>query len=102
VSRSRASLFETSHLYSTRDAAGDGLVLVPSRQAVADLAERHGFNTVALALNATDYTGMSDYRRERRCAFICSRGPEIAGLPAEQRPNFVPWWVRDPRALTGS
>jgi len=100
VSRSRASLFETGHLYDTRDAAGDGLVLIPSRQAVADLAARHGFATVALAANITDHAGMSDYRRERRCAFICARGVDTAGLPVERRPSLVPWWVRDPRALT--
>ncbi len=99
VSRSRASLFETTRLYDTRGTTGDGLVLLPSRQAVADLAERHGFNTIALAHNATDFAGMSDYRRERRCAFICSLGFETGGVPAEQRPTLVPWWLRDPGAL---
>jgi SAM-dependent methyltransferase len=101
VSRSRASLFELTRLYETGATTGDGLVLLPSRQAVADLAERHGFTTVALAPNVTDYAGMSDYRRERRCAFICSRGVELAGVPAERRPALVPWWVRDPGALIG-
>jgi SAM-dependent methyltransferase len=102
VSRSRESLFELSRLYNTRDVAGDGLVLVPSRQAVLDLAERHGFTAVALAQDVGDYAGMSDYRRERRCAFICSRGADLAGLPVEKRPTLLPWWARDPRALTGS
>jgi tRNA (mo5U34)-methyltransferase len=100
VSRARASLFEVSRLYSTRDVAGDGLVLIPSRQAVIDLARRVGFEAVALALNATDLAGMSDYRRERRCAFICSQRA-LSGLPAERRGRFIPWWVRDPRALAG-
>ncbi|HEX3434321.1 MAG TPA: methyltransferase domain-containing protein [Solirubrobacteraceae bacterium] len=99
VSRSRASLFETTRLYSPGPGAGDGLVLLPSRQAVADLAERHQFATVALAQNTTDQAGMSDYRRERRCAFICSRGFEAVDLPAEQRPKLLPWWLRDPAAL---
>lgn len=101
VSRARSSLFEVSRLYSTRDVAGDGLVLIPSRAAVADLARRYGFDTVALALNITDFDGMDDYRRERRCAFICSRGLDLAGLPAEKRGRLLPWWLRDPRALTG-
>jgi SAM-dependent methyltransferase len=99
VSRSRASLFETTYLYSPSASTGDGLVLLPSRQAVADLAERHGFGTVALAQNSTDHAGMSDYRRERRCAFICSRNIAAVDLPAELRPKLVPWWVRDPGAL---
>ena len=99
VSRSRASLFETTRLYAPGTPSGDGLVLLPSRQAVADLAARHGFTTVALAQNTTDRAGMSDYRRERRCAFICSRDTKLADLPAEQRPRMVPWWVRDPAAL---
>jgi tRNA (mo5U34)-methyltransferase len=99
VSRARSSLFEVSKLYDPRDAAGDGLVLVPSRSAVADLASRHGLDTVALALNATDDLGMDDYRRERRCAFICSAVYDLSLLPAEKRPSRLPWWVRDPRAL---
>ena len=101
VSRARASVFEVSHLYDPRDAAGDGLVLVPSRSAVADLASRHGLDTVALALNVSDYLGMEDYRRERRCAFICSGVHDLSALPAERRPSLLPWWVRDPRALAG-
>ncbi len=100
VSRARSSLFETTRLYDSRDVVGDGLVLVPSRQAVADLAGRHDFDTVALAPNWTDTLGMSDYRRERRCAFICSRGEDLRALPVERRPRIVPWWVRDPSALT--
>ncbi len=102
VSRARTSLFETTRLYDARDIAGDGLVLIPSRRAVADLAARHGYVCVALAPNWSDLLGMSDYRRERRCAFICARErDELAGLPVERRPRVVPWWLRDPRALTG-
>jgi SAM-dependent methyltransferase len=101
VSRARSSLFELSHLYRTRDVSGDGMVLIPSRSAVADLARRHGFQTVTLALNVTDFAGMDDYRRERRRAFICSRSLDLAGLPAEQASSPIPWWLRDPRALVG-
>jgi 2-polyprenyl-3-methyl-5-hydroxy-6-metoxy-1,4-benzoquinol methylase len=100
VSRARTSLFEVSRLYSARDVTGDGTVLIPSRQAVIDLAGRVGYDAVALASNVTDFTGMSDYRRERRCAFVCSRQP-LSGLPVERRPRLIPWWARDPRALSG-
>jgi tRNA (mo5U34)-methyltransferase len=102
VSRAHSSLFELTRLYSTRDVLGDGLALTPSRQAVADLANRHGYQTVALALEMTDPAGMSDYRRERRCAFICSSRRSLSDLPVERRPRLVPWWVRDPRALAGA
>ncbi len=102
VSRARTSLFETTRLYDARDVAGDGLVLIPSRQAVADLAARHGYGCVALAPNWSDLDGMSDYRRERRCAFVCAPDrDDLAGLPVERRSRAVPWWLRDPRALTG-
>ncbi len=99
VSRARSSLFEVSTLYNAREVLGDGLVLVPSRDAVADLAKRFGYQTVALALQVTDYTGMDDYRRERRLAFVCSRTLDLSGLEAQPR-SVVPWWLRDPRALT--
>lgn len=101
VSRSRASLFELTRPYNADDIVGDGFVLTPSRQAVSDLAARHGFATTALASDITDYAGMSDYRRERRCAFICARGVDLDTLPAERRARLIPWWLRDPRALTG-
>jgi tRNA (mo5U34)-methyltransferase len=100
VSRARSSLFEVSRLYHARNTVGDGLVLIPSRHALADLAARHGFTTVALELDVSDFAGMSDYRRKRRCAFICSRTLDLASLPAEQQ-AWAPWWLRDPRALTG-
>jgi hypothetical protein len=99
VSRARSSLLEVSRLYSAKDVAGDGLVLVPSRSAVGELAARHGFDVVALALDAGDLAGLEDYRRERRCAFICSRELDLSALPAERRPRLIPWWIRDPRAL---
>jgi len=99
VSRARLSVFELAHLYNTADAVEYPLVLVPSRSAVLELAAQFGFDAVALAPAITDYAGMSDYRRQRRLAFICSRGAPLAGVqPAPER-SRVPWWVRDPRAL---
>jgi SAM-dependent methyltransferase len=99
VSRARSSLFEVSHLYRTHDVSGDGLVLIPSRRAVAELAARHGFDSVVLALVIGDSSGMDDYRRERRRAFICSRDLDLRGVPAEAASRLAPWWLRDPRAL---
>jgi tRNA (mo5U34)-methyltransferase len=99
VSRARSSLFELSSPYSTRDMVGVPLVLIPSRDAVVELASQFGFKTVALEPNISDYAGMSDYRRGRRLAFVCSKSLPLDGLPAEKTPSVIPWWVRDPRAL---
>jgi SAM-dependent methyltransferase len=100
VSRSRTSVFEVDSLYDHEKVVDHRLVLIPSRDAVAELAAQFGFDTVTLAQNMTDYTGMSDYRRRRRLAFICSRQASLEALPGETRPVF-PWWataLRAPRA----
>jgi hypothetical protein len=99
VSRARESLFELTRLYDTRDAVGAPMVLIPSPRALADLAGQYGFASVALAPDFPDDTGMSDYRRHRRLAFICSTRLPLDGLPAAAPGGIVPWWVRDPRAL---
>jgi tRNA (mo5U34)-methyltransferase len=99
VSRARSALFEVSTLYETGDVLDHPLVLIPSREAVVQLARRFGYETVALAQDIGDYAGMQDYRRMRRQAFICSSGTSLAGLPAHRDGAVIPWWVRDPRAL---
>jgi tRNA (mo5U34)-methyltransferase len=100
LSRARASIFEVSRLPGAREIPGDGLVLIPSRDALADLTERVGFRSAPLALNVESWDGMDDYRRRRRLAFICSRTLDLGGLELEAAPSRLPWWVRDPRALT--
>ena len=100
ISRSRASIFEVSRLYKAADVPGDGLVLIPSRAAMADLARRVDMRCVPLALNVTHWAGMQDYRRRRRLAFICARTLHLEGLAREPAPSTLPWWVKDPRALT--
>lgn len=102
VSRARTSVFELSSLYDRRDVLAEHpLVLVPSRDALAELAAQFGFATVALALQVSDFAGMQDYRRKRRLAFICTRDLPTAVVAAEPAPSPIPWWVRDPRALLG-
>jgi tRNA (mo5U34)-methyltransferase len=100
LSRARSSIFEVSRVPGTGHSSDDGLVLIPSRDALADLARRVGFRSVPLALDVEDWEGMEDYRRRRRLAFICSRTLDLGGLPTEESPSRLPWWVRDPRALT--
>lgn len=99
VSRARLGLFELARLYNTGDAVGHPLVLIPSRAAVAELAAQFGFETLALAPQISDHRGMSDYRRRRRLAFICSKGLPAHGLKEASGRSLLPWWVRDPRAL---
>jgi len=99
VSRARLGVFEVATLYDAAEGLGDGLVLIPSRAAVEDLAARRGYQARALELNITDYTGMGDYRRQRHLAFICSKSTPLDSLPLRPHASGVPWWVRDPRAL---
>ena len=59
--------------------------LVPTRDAVVDLAGQFGFKAVPLLPEVSDYTGMSDYRSQRRVAFICSRTVALDDLAEENR-----------------
>jgi SAM-dependent methyltransferase len=94
ISRSRFSLFEVSRLYDPQSVIDHELVLIPSREAIFELAGEFGFSAVPLALNMTDYGGMTDYARGRRLAFICSSGTPLTGLATEKRPPRVPWWLK--------
>jgi tRNA (mo5U34)-methyltransferase len=99
ISRARLSLFELARLYKSKDALEYPFALIPSREAVVELAGHFGFQARALAPEISDYAGMSDYRRQRRLAFICSNGAPLEGLAAAADRSPLPWWVRDPRAL---
>src|SRR5438477_6976238 len=92
-SRARSSVFEVSSLYDQQAVMEYPLVLIPSRQAVLELADQFGYETAALAQNMTDYTGLADYRDQRRLAFLCSRSQPLHGRVIESRPPFAPWWV---------
>jgi len=76
-----------------RNAADYEIVLVPTRGAIIDLAAEFGFQTVPLAHNMTDYTGMKDYRIQRRLAFICSKSASLDALSRETLPPVNPWWI---------
>ena len=100
VSRARASIFELTRLYGTSDVLDHNpQVLIPSRAAVSELAGQFGFETVPLELNVEDYTGMGDYRRHRRLAFICCSTEPVDGLAAAPPLPLLSWWIRDPAAL---
>lgn len=81
------------------------LVLVPTREAVIDLAGEFGFKTVPLAHRMSDYNGMSAYTRGRRLGFLCSTHTPLDGLEVEPVARSMPWWItlalRGWRALRG-
>jgi SAM-dependent methyltransferase len=70
-------------LEEPRNAVDYETILVPTRQAVVDLASQFGFHTAILAPNFTNFTGMPDYREGRRRAFICSKTTPLEAMPVE-------------------
>jgi SAM-dependent methyltransferase len=73
LSLRRHSFFEVSMLHEPEDIVDRALVLIPTREAVVELAEQFDYEVVALAPNISDYAGMDDYRRQRRLAFVCAK-----------------------------
>lgn len=73
LSRRRSSYFELAMLYEPDEIVDRALVLIPTLEAVVELADELGFTAVPLEQNITDYAGLDDYRGQRRLAFICSR-----------------------------
>ncbi len=83
LARARSSAFELVRRGDPGEELDCDLTLLPTREAVIELAGEFGFQAVALARNMTDYAGLDDYRRLRRLAFICSRGPSLQMLQRE-------------------
>jgi hypothetical protein len=81
------SSFKVKHepIDEPRNAVDYDTVLLPTRQAVMDLASQFGYATVPIATRITDYTGMTDYREGWRLAFICSKSVSLDGLQAQPR-----------------
>jgi len=100
LSRAPSSFFELATVPNPKLAVDHQLALVPTRQAVVELAEEFGYRTVALAPNMTDYAGLDDYRLRRRLAFICSNGRSLDALSAEEPWSSQAWRTAlDPRRL---
>jgi SAM-dependent methyltransferase len=91
LSRAPTKLFEVSRLTESRNVIDYGLVLVPTRRAVVELAGQFGYQAVPLALNITDYTSMEDYRSQQRLAFICAKDVSLASLAVEPEPHRNAW-----------
>jgi 2-polyprenyl-3-methyl-5-hydroxy-6-metoxy-1,4-benzoquinol methylase len=60
------------------------IVLIPTRQAVIDLARQFGYDAVSLALPINDATSMADYEEKSRAMFICAKGISLDGLDREK------------------
>ncbi|MHB8533348.1 MAG: class I SAM-dependent methyltransferase [Solirubrobacteraceae bacterium] len=91
LSRAPTKLFEVTRLQEPRNKIDHGLVLVPTRRAVVELAQQFGYDLVPLAFDVSDHTAMEDYRRGERLAFICSKGIATGALAVEPEPHRNTW-----------
>lgn len=87
------SYFEVCTLEDPLWTLEERMVLVPTREAVIELAGEFGFAIVPLAHSISDYEGMSAYQRGRRLAFMCSKHTSLDGLAVEPARRIVPWWL---------
>jgi len=101
ISRMRPAVFEVSTLSEPANAVDRRLTLLPSRRAVAELARELGYECVALAHEMLDYTGLEDYRRGQRLAFVCARKTGLGTLRPAPEQTALPWRAAslDPRGL---
>lgn len=70
----------------------DGVTLLPSREAVVELAAEFDYDCVPLAHAMGDYAGLGDYAAQRRVAFICACEAALDALEWEEPPPVTPWW----------
>lgn len=87
ISRARSSFFEVSRLNDPRNAVEYEMVLIPTREAVVELAGLFGFRAIPLAPEIGDWRGLQDYRSEQRLAFVCAKSAKLDGLPVAKRPT---------------
>jgi SAM-dependent methyltransferase len=89
VSGAPSSFFELS--LAPGEGAG-GVALLPSREAVVELAAEFGYDCVPLAHAMGGSAGVADYRSQRRVAFLCASEVSLAELEWEEPPPVTPWW----------
>ncbi len=90
ISGAPSSFFELS----LEAPAGEhrGVVLLPSREAVVELAAEFGYDCVPLAHEMDGYEGLADYRAQRRVAFLCASAASLDELEWEEAPPVTAWW----------
>jgi tRNA (mo5U34)-methyltransferase len=93
INRRNSSFFEVASVNEPSNVVDHKLTLVPSREAVVELAGEFGYQAVALAHEMGDYAGLDDYREQRRLAFICSKDTSLGGLNSAPLPGPLPWWA---------
>jgi tRNA (mo5U34)-methyltransferase len=89
VSLAPGSVFEVRHedLDDPRNAVDRELLLIPTRQAVIDLAGHFGYKTVPLALNMNNKPSVKGFLSRHRVAFICAKTSPLDMLPREVTPR---------------
>jgi 2-polyprenyl-3-methyl-5-hydroxy-6-metoxy-1,4-benzoquinol methylase len=92
LARAASGVFEVASLGRRQNIVDHKIALIPSREAVAELASEFGYETAPLARNITDYSGMTDYRSHRRLAFFCSKGRSLEELATEGS-SVTPRWL---------
>jgi len=74
-----------------RNAVDYETTLIPSRQAVIDLAGQFGYDAAPLAQHITDGTGMHDYLTRARAFFLCARGVSLDSVERESMAQRDLW-----------
>ena len=85
LSGASGSYLELRHenLDDPRHAVDCELVMVPTKQAVVDMARQLGYAAVVLKPGFQDWTGCEDYELGTRRAFLCAKKTDISDLPVE-------------------
>ena len=78
-------------LDSVRNAVDYETTLIPSRQAVIDLGRQFGYETVPLAQNIKDPTGMRDYTTGARASFLGARDVSLDSVDREPMGQVRLW-----------
>ena len=88
VSNIPGACFEIRHenLDDPRNGLDHEMFFLPTRQAVATLADQFGYRTVPLALDLASTEGMKAFEAGTRVAFICAKEADLSGLPREAPP----------------